>query len=212
MSFVFIIELIGTAAFAFSGGMVAIKQKLDLLGILILGGVTAVGGGLMRDIILGVRPPYVFQKPVYLLTACITVLLLFFLVRFCRKGAENTVPPHWERTMNVLDAVGLGAFTVIGINTCMDAGFADYHVMVMILGVTTGVGGGILRDIMAGLTPTVLRKHVYASASIAGALACMLLWNRLTPDWAMVTGAVLVVVIRLLASHYQWNLPRAIND
>lgn len=212
MSAVLLIEMIGTAAFAFSGGMVAIRQKLDLLGIIVLGAVTAVGGGLVRDMILGLKPPHLFRTPIYLLTACVTVLVLFWFIRRNSSLLERRGSGWFDRMIHVMDAVGLGAFTVIGINTCMEAGYGKYRMMVVILGVTTGVGGGILRDIMAGITPSVFRKHVYASASIAGALCCMFLWNRTARTTAMVCGAVLVVVIRLLAAHYQWNLPKAVAE
>ena len=109
--------------------------------------------------------------------------------------------------MNFLDAIGLGAFTVIGIDTGVEAGYGDYFFLIIFLGVVTGIGGGILRDIMAGETPYVLKKHIYAVASIEGALLYALLLKVADSDIAMIASALLVVVIRMLASHYRWNLP-----
>lgn len=207
----FIIEMIGTAAFACSGGMVAIRKHLDLLGIIVLGVTTAVGGGMIRDLIIGIQPPTLFIKPVYVWMAFLSVLILFIIVRFCRITLEVLESESYERVMNLLDAVGLGAFTVVGIDTAIEAGFGDYRFLMIFLGTITGVGGGILRDIMAGQTPAVLKKHVYACASIAGAMCYVGFMDVMGNDLAMVISALLVVVIRILARKYKWNLPTAMG-
>ena len=205
----FIIEMIGTSAFACSGGMVAIKKHLDLLGIIVLGVTTAVGGGMIRDLIIGIQPPTLFVRPVYVWMAFLSVLMLFLIVRFCRITIEILESDLYERVMNLLDAIGLGAFTVVGIDTAIEAGFRDYHFLMIFLGTITGVGGGILRDIMAGQTPAILKKHVYACASIAGAVCYVSLINLLGNDLSMIISALLVVIIRILARRYRWNLPTA---
>ena len=105
-------------------------------------------------------------------------------------------------------AIGLGVFTVVGMDTAMKAGYEDYRFLTVFLGVITGVGGGILRDIMAVQAPYVLKKHIYACASLAGALCYMWLLPRMDRDAAVVISACLVVAIRILARHYKWNLPR----
>jgi len=209
ISVFFIIEIIGTIAFACSGAMVAIKKQLDLLGIIVLGVTTAVGGGMIRDLIIGIHPPALFVNPVYVLMAFISVMILFAFVRFRRMSMNVLESVTYERIMNLLDAIGLGAFTVVGIDTAIETGFGDYHFLMIFLGVITGVGGGILRDIMAGQTPAVLKKHIYACASIAGAVCYVLLLKVMSAGTAMVISAVLVVVIRVLARHYKWNLPKA---
>jgi uncharacterized membrane protein YeiH len=112
--------------------------------------------------------------------------------------------------MNLMDAVGLGAFTVVGIDTAISAGLGEYQFLMVFLGVITGVGGGILRDIMAGQTPAVLKKHIYACASLAGAFCYVGLIPVMDNDAAMTVSAILVVVIRVLARKYRWNLPRAL--
>ncbi len=206
----FIVEVLGTIAFACSGAMVAIRHQLDLLGVVVLGVTTAVGGGMLRDLIIGVHPPSLFVNPVYAMMAFFTVLLLFVIVRFSPMTMAVIESLTYERVMNLVDAVGLGAFTVVGIDTAIAHGFAGYGFLTIFLGVITGVGGGILRDIMAGETPAVLRKHVYASASIAGAFCYVWLMRWFGTDSAMVISALLVVLIRVLARHYRWNLPRAL--
>lgn len=201
--------MIGTIAFASSGAMVAIKKQLDLLGVVVLGVTTAVGGGMLRDILIGNIPPGLFINPVYVLVAFLTVILLFTIVRLNQKILDSHSIETYEKVMNIFDAVGLGAFTVVGIDTAIDAGYQEYNFLVIFLGVLTGVGGGLLRDIMAGQTPYILRKHVYACASLAGAAAYAYLLRVTHSGAAIILSALLVVLIRLLATHYCWNLPTA---
>ncbi len=208
-SLFFFIEVIGTIAFASSGAMVAIKKQLDLLGVIVLGVTTAVGGGMLRDIIIGNVPPALFKDPVYVLLAFITVMLLFVIVRLNQKILDGRSMETYEKVMNIFDAIGLGAFTVVGIDTAVLSGYGDYHFLIIFLGVITGVGGGILRDIMAGQTPYVLRKHIYACASIVGAILYAWLLNYIDGNIAMLIGACSVVLIRLMATHFCWNLPTA---
>ncbi len=209
ISVFFIVEIIGTVAFACSGAMVAIRKQLDLLGIVVLGVTTAVGGGMLRDVLIGILPPNLFVNPIYVIVATVAVMILFLAVRL--KGVDATVhgSERYESLLTFLDAVGLGTFTVIGIDTAINAGFGEYRFLIIFLGVITGVGGGILRDIMAGQTPAVLKKHVYACASIAGAVCYAGLYQKIGEDAALILSALLVVVIRMLARHYKWNLPRA---
>ena len=210
MDVFFLMEMIGTVAFACSGAMVAIEKRLDLLGIIVLGETTAVGGGMIRDIIIGIHPPALFVDPIYVIAAFVSVMVLFVAVKYFYQSADILESPMYEAVLNLLDAIGLGAFTVVGIDTAVGAGFGEYKFLMTFLGVITGVGGGILRDMMAGQTPAVLRKHVYACASIAGAVCYVILMNYTGEGPAMVVSAILVTVIRVLARHYKWNLPRAI--
>ena len=210
MDVFFLMEMIGTVAFACSGAMVAIEKRLDLLGIIVLGETTAVGGGMIRDIIIGIHPPALFVDPIYVIASFVAVMVLFVAVKYFYRSADILESPMYEAVLNLLDAIGLGAFTVVGIDTAVGAGFGDYKFLMVFLGVITGVGGGILRDMMAGQTPAVLRKHVYACASIAGAVCYVVLMNHIGESGAMVVSAVLVTLIRVLARHYKWNLPRAL--
>lgn len=209
MNVFFIVEIIGTIAFASSGALVAIKKHLDLLGILVLGVTTAVGGGMLRDLLIGIHPPTLFTRPVYVSAAAIAVLFLFFIIRYLKMPIEILESEVYDNAMNFLDAIGLGAFTVVGINTAIANGLGKYHFLMVFLGVITGVGGGILRDMMAGEIPSILQKNVYASASIVGAVCYMIMLQHFSDNLALISSTVLVVIIRVLAKRYQWNLPKA---
>lgn len=205
----FLLEVLGTIAFSSSGAMVGIKKQMDLLGIIVLGVTTAVGGGMLRDILVGVHPPALFTNPIYALLAFITAIVLFLFVRIRKMNLEILESYGYESVMNLLDAIGLGAFTVVGIDTAIVNGMEQYMFLTIFLGVITGVGGGLLRDIMAGITPMVLYKHVYACASIIGACCYVMCLHVTTEAAAVVISASSIVIIRLLATHYKWNLPKA---
>ena len=207
--YIFIIEIIGTIAFASSGAMVGIKKQMDLLGVCVLGMTTAVGGGMIRDLILGVNPPVMFQNPTYALIAIAFSILIFCgLYFFQNKLTHSKVQGVYDKLMMIFDSLGLGLFTVVGVTTAINIGYETTAFLQIFVGVLTGVGGGVLRDIMAGNTPYIFVKHVYASASIIGAIVCVLVEPWLGDLTAMLIGAVVVFVIRILAAHYKWNLPR----
>ena len=202
----FITEMIGTVAFAISGAMIAIERKLDLFGVLFLGATTAIGGGIVRDLLLGQIPPRVFLNYVYMLTAVISAAVIF-LLSYLNTIVDNPRPLLNDGLLNFFDAAGLGIFSVIGVQHTINAGFGDNVFFCVFLGMLTGVGGGMLRDVMSQTTPAVLRKHIYALASIAGAL-CYYYLHPYHDGLAILVTTVLVIVIRLLASHYKWTLPR----
>jgi len=204
--FVLVLELIGTVAFAASGAVMAVRKRMDIFGVCVLALTTAVGGGILRDLLLGVTPPSTFRNPVYAGTAAL-VSIIVFLRPVRRYLAGDHAAYH--RTMLVMDSLGLGIFTVVGVSMAFAAQPQGGVFLAVFLGVVTGVGGGVMRDVMAGETPFIFVKHVYACASLAGALACALLWDAVGAAWAMLTGAALVVVIRLLSATFKWNLPRA---
>ncbi len=203
------VELLGTVAFALSGAMVAIRKQLDLLGIIVLGVITAVGGGMIRDILIGIHPPTLFVKPVYVTVAFWAVLILFIVIKCGSITIEMLESETYERIIFLSDAIGLGAFTVVGIDTAIIAGYKDNTFLLIFLGVITGVGGGLLRDIMADVTPAVLKKHIYACASLAGAICYILFLDALGESVTLVLSASLVVIIRCFARKYKWNLPKA---
>lgn len=203
---VFVLELIGTVAFAVSGAIVGIKKQMDLFGVIVLGVCTAVGGGIVRDLILGVTPPVTFQNPVYTLTAAAVSVLMFLPHMRARIGRHE---PVFDRLLLVMDAVGLGVFTVVGVQ-CAYQQSEDYTLFLLIfVGLITGVGGGVLRDVFSGERPYIFVRHFYACASIIGALICALCWNRLGANAAMLFGAAAIVVLRLLAAYYHWSLPKS---
>ena len=206
----FVLEMIGTVAFALSGAMVAIQKRLDLLGILVLGITTAVGGGMIRDLIIGVHPPMIFVKPVYVVVSAIFILILFLIIKVNHSSPKFLESALYETLFNLMDAIGLGVFTVVGVNSVMNNDMNHMLFLKIFLGVITGVGGGLIRDMMANETPGILRKHVYACASIVGAVCYIILYDWLRSGTAMVLSVILVVVIRVLAKHYEWNLPKAL--
>ncbi|MCI9612541.1 MAG: trimeric intracellular cation channel family protein [Eubacterium sp.] len=205
--FIFGMEIIGTVAFASSGAMLAIQKEMDLFGVGVLGVTTSVGGGMIRDLILGIIPPLMFQKPVYTVTAIVTSMLLFVIISVKRNLKNDKITAAYNKIMLIFDTIGLGIFTVTGMNTAKNAGY-DQTFLLVFVGVITGVGGGLLRDIMAQEKPYILTKHIYACASVLGAVVCVCL-NVILDDLAsMAAGLFVVVLVRIFATHYRWNLPK----
>lgn len=205
---VFLIEMIGTVAFASSGAMVGIRKNMDIFGVNMLGITTAVGGGIIRDLVLGATPPRTFKDPVYILVSMVTSCLLFICVYFNKQFLESKWMAQYERLMMTLDAIGLGAFTVMGIYVAIHRPDKKSALLLIFVGMVTGIGGGMLRDVMAGMTPFVFVKHVYACASMVGAIVCVALLQWIDEVPAMIIGAAVIIVIRLLAARFRWNLPR----
>lgn len=204
----FIMEMIGTIAFAASGAMVGVGRKMDIFGVSVLGVVTSVGGGMIRDLVLGIIPPGVFQNPVYALVATITSCLVFLVLYCKRELLEGGFRITYDRIMLVMDSIGLGIFTVVGVNTGIRQGYIDNLFLLVFLGTITGVGGGLLRDMMAGVPPYIFVRHIYACASIVGAITCVLMHRMFGAVEAMVVSSAVVMLIRYLAAHNRWNLPR----
>ena len=202
---IFITEFVGTVAFAASGAMTGIRKQMDLFGVIILGVTTAVGGGVIRDIVLGSFPPAMFRDPKYALCA-IAVSAILFLPRVHRTLARHRRGYHLA--LLISDSIGLGVFVVSGVRISLACAGKNLFLAVFV-GTITGVGGGVIRDILAGDMPFILVRQVYACAAIAGAIACYLLWPLLGAWPAMLIGLALVIALRLAAAHYRWNLPRA---
>ncbi len=203
----FIFEIIGTISFAISGAIVGISKKMDILGVGILGIITAVGGGVIRDLILGRTPPVTFENPIYALIAAAVSIITF--IPFLRKLVENKAIKAYNVFMLVSDSLGLGIFTVVGVQAAFICGFGKNIFLAIFVGVVTGCGGGVLRDVTAGNTPYIFVKHFYATASIIGAIVCALTWNLFGELIAMIIGASVVVLLRLLAAYFRWSLPKA---
>ncbi len=211
MNIQFASEILGTAAFAISGAMLAAQRKMDLFGVLFLGLVTAMGGGFIRDVVLGKVPPGMFLSPVLVSVGLLASLYTFVAIRFRHSSGDSIPEGKFQWILNFTDAVGLGLFSVVGVNVAVDEGYGSCHMFVIFLGMLTGVGGGMVRDILAGLTPAILRKHVYACASLLGAVAYDVMRLFLPRGSAMFAGSLIVIAVRMLAYHYKWNLPRAVE-
>lgn len=207
--FIFILELIGTVAFASSGAMIAIEKKMDIFGVNVLGATTAVGGGIMRDIILGLTPPGAFSHPVYVLVAALTSTILFVIAYAKPTAFESRVKTdYYDKLMFWCDTAGLGIFTVVGIQAAVRAVGGENVFFFVFIGTLTGVGGGVLRDIMAGETPYILVKHIYACAAIAGGIVCIVGRTAFGEAYGTILGLAATVLLRFLAAHFRWNLMR----
>ncbi len=208
----FAIEIIGTIAFAITGVITALGKKFDIFGALVLGTVTAVGGGIVRDLILGYTPPMAFRKSVYAITALITSLAVFIIAYFFGRRIKK----HFEvysQVINIFDSIGLAVFVVGGVNSAISCGFGENMFLSVFVATLTGVGGGVMRDIMAGRIPTILHKRVYALAAIIGAILYYVLiyYEICSATLAVIVGAGSVLIIRILATIFHWNLPTVKN-
>ena len=203
-------ELLGTIAFSISGVLVAKKQKLDLFGAIVLGVTTAVGGGAIRDILLGNTPPIMFRDPIYALTALITAIVIFLIERHSGflEGSGKRMA-----LLNIADTIGLGVFAVSGTNMVLLSARASNAFLALFVGTLTAVGGGILRDMLAGTIPVVMRKRVYAVAAIIGSALYYFLRHAFgVPELPSELASVAVVsAVRFLAIHYELNLPSFTN-
>lgn len=205
-TFLFLFEMLGTIAFAASGAVLGVRKGLDVFGVCFLGLTTACGGGMVRDVLLGNTPPAAFQNPTASAVAVVTSLILFLSgVRHLLMGNQR----RYDLFMLLMDSAGLGIFTVMGVRVAWNCVEAPSLYLLVFVGVLTGVGGGLLRDVMAGDMPYIFVKHVYASASLAGALTCVGLWAVWGELPAILGGTAVVILIRFLSAYFHWNLPRA---
>ena len=201
-----VMEIIGAVAFAVSGALTAVERKMDVLGVIILGVMTAVGGGVLRDVLIGSTPPQAFLHPTYLIIATVTAAAVFLPFIRRRLTARHRI---LEQLLLVMDSIGLAVATVQGVRTGLAEAPEGGWILAAFLGVISGVGGGVMRDLMAGDTPMIFVKHFYATASVIGAVLCCALWEPCGELIAMASGAAVIFVLRLLAARYHWELPKA---
>ena len=202
---IYALEIIGAAAFAVSGAMAALEHEADIFGVIFLAVVTALGGGVIRDLLLGVTPPKMFVSYVYLAVAAVAALVVF-ADAYIRREKYRKHRDKLDSINNMFDAVGLAVFTVSGMNTAMQQ--SDNVLLILVLGMGTGVGGGMLRDMMINKMPKVLRKRVYAVASLlGGGVYYGLFALGVHETIAAVSGMALIIALRVLATVYKWNLP-----
>lgn len=205
-TFIFVVNILGTLAFAASGAMIGLNKNMDVFGVCILGLTTATGGGVIRDLILGVTPPMAFRDPTCAMTALATSAVFFS--RHVRRLLMHN-QRRYDLLLFWMDTLGLGAFSVIGVELAFSRAAHPTFFLLVFVGTLTGVGGGVLRDLLAQEVPYIFVKHIYACASLAGAALCAGLWSYTDSVTAMLAGMAAVVLIRVLAAHYHWNLPKA---
>lgn len=201
----FVLELIGAAAFAVSGAMAAIEKRADIFGVLFLAVTTALGGGVIRDVLIGRIPPVMFVSYWYLLIS-VAVALAVFIDAYLRSEKYKLHLDKLDAVNNIFDAIGLAVFTVSGMNAAMPV--SDNIILVLFVGMCTGVGGGMLRDVMTNTMPKVLRKRVYAVASLLGGGLYYAMYALGANQLASIgCGMLLIFALRLFATIYKWNLP-----
>ncbi|MBR2321836.1 MAG: trimeric intracellular cation channel family protein [Clostridia bacterium] len=203
-----ILEIIGTISFAVSGAFVAIKAKFDIFGVLVIGCITAVGGGIMRDILIGKVYPTIFDRWYIALVACASTLIVF-LISYKQRKKFDGMRGRVEHINNIFDALGLAAFTVMGTELAFTYQLQENVFLSLVIGVISAVGGGVLRDILTETPPYIFTKHVYAMASIGGAILYYVL--RLCMKSTIfpgILGMLFVFGVRMLATKYHWKLPK----
>lgn len=192
------LDLIGTFVFAVEGALAAINARLDLFGLLVLSFVTALGGGIIRDVLIGAVPPASIRDWRYGMTAILGGFTVFFFYALVRQA-----PPALILT---LDAAGLALFAMAGCEKALDFGIPRFTAVMM--GGITGVGGGTLRDLLSGQVPAVLKADVYATAALAGATVLVLGlragWNR---TLMLILGGTVCFALRMISVYLHWNLP-----
>ncbi|MFA5557301.1 MAG: trimeric intracellular cation channel family protein [Flavobacteriaceae bacterium] len=192
------LEILGTIAFAFSGALAGFNKRMDIFGIFVIAFVTAMGGGMLRDILIGNTPVIWMQDLTYLLVVTIgTVIALIFRKRLL----------YLRLSLFLFDTIGLGIFTIIGIEKGIEAGL---HPLVCItLGTMTACFGGVVRDILCNDIPVIFRKEIYATICILGGMVFFLLKEiNLTDDLIYLFTSLLIISLRLVVVKYKWSLPK----
>lgn len=193
----YVLEIIGTFAFAISGIRLAAVKHFDLFGLYIVWLATAIGGGTIRDVLLGIRP-FWFNDLVPLLVVLVSLVLFYFFHRLVNRIAG---------TIFLFDTIGLGIFTLLGMTKALDYGCS--YIIAIIIGTITGAGGGVIRDICINEEPLIFRKEIYALACIVGGIVyyffAVLHFN---PAIYKIGCMVSVIIVRLLATKYHWQLPK----
>ncbi len=197
MNLLDLFDFIGTAVFAITGALAAGSKRMDIFGVVVLGGVTALGGGTLRDVILGAHPIFWIEDTSYLWVAALAAIVTFFSSRYWTLH---------QKTLLYADALGLATFTVIG----FQRGYQEtgLYSVGIVMGVMTSVVGGMIRDVLAGDIPLILRREIYASASLCGAVLYALLWSLAVPNlFAALTAAFVTLGIRVATIRRNVSLP-----
>lgn len=196
--FIYALDLFGTMAFAVTGAFKAIENKSDIVGVLLLATITGVAGGTIRDVVMGNFPNSV-SDPAYVIITVISGLGIFLLYSRLKK--------HWNLFLK-FDAIGLGVFTIIGSTIAYNLVGLNF-LAIMLAGILTAVGGGILRDVFVNQVPIVFVKELYASASFVGILVFyFMLYFGGELYYATILGIIVTTGLRLFAMKFNWNLPR----
>ena len=195
-TFVQILDFIGTFAFAISGIRLASAKRFDWFGAYVVGFVTAIGGGTIRDIMLGI-PPFWMTNPVYIICCGLSLL---YVILFGKKIIRQ------QSTWFIFDTIGLALFNITGLEKTLNMGYPVWTAVIM--GCVTGAAGGVIRDILINEVPLVFRKDIYAMACIAGGIVYIIGYSvGLQAEVNAILSAIIVISIRTLAVKYHWQLP-----
>jgi uncharacterized membrane protein YeiH len=198
----FVADIAGTLIFAIEGAVAAVRGDLDLMGLMVLAFATALGGGIIRDVLIGDTPPASLKDWRYAATAFAGAAMVFFLHR--------PIEQHMDGAILVLDAAGLSLFAVVGTRKALMYGLNP--LVAVLLGTISGVGGGTIRDVLLAQVPTVLRADVYATAALAGAIVMAVTYRAgVARVWAGAVGGTICFCLRVVSVWGHWNLPRVLG-
>lgn len=194
---IYVLDLFGVAVFTISGSLAAGRKQMDVFGVIVLGLVTALGGGTLRDILLDSRTVFWIDNRFYLLVVFITAVVTFIAVRVL------TIP---KRGLLISDAIGLAVFTLIGTSKSLEVINSD--VIAVFMGIITGVAGGMIRDVLSAEVPLILRKEIYATAALSGSIIYVVTRHMNLPEiLGVVLSMIATLLIRLAAIHWGLSLP-----
>lgn len=196
MDLITLIDYGGTFVFAISGVMAGVERKFDLFGVFILGFVTATGGGTLRDVMIGSTPVGWMQDEMYVYLVMSAVPIAYFAAKLIFK---------WRRSFFIFDTIGIGLFTVLGMQKTLSLGLSP--LIAVMMGVVSAVFGGIIRDVLANRSPLIFRKEVYAMACLAGALLYLGAIQVFSTEISMLSAILTVIIIRVMAIYFKWELP-----
>jgi len=198
MNYIYYLDLFGSSVFAVSGAILATRKNMDVFGVIVVGFVTAIGGGTLRDVLIGRTPVFWLSDKNYIILILIVSLLTFsFATKILRV----------KNVLRMADAIGLGTFTIIGIKIGLDGGLSNFFAIIM--GMMTAAFGGVIRDVLCRETPLILNREIYATASLAGGIVFFLMQGVALPENITITISIsTIIAIRLVSLKFGWNLPK----
>lgn len=202
-----IVEYIGVISFAISGTVIAISKKTDAVGALFFALLTCFGGGIIRDVSLGIVPRiFTVTANYYLALTCLLVSGACFALAFIPKTADFITKHSHDFAIEFTDAIGLSVFCVFGIDVAIELGFEN-SVLLIFCGCITGVGGGMLRDICSAEIPFIFRKHIYLIPTLCGAVLYTFTYKHIPHLASVLISIAVIISLRVLAITFKWNLP-----
>ena len=197
MTLIYFLDLAGTLVFAISGALAASEKQFDIFGAGILALVTAIGGGTLRDVLIGSTPVGWMMDHNYLIIIGLAVLFSFFFKKYILR---------LRTTLFLFDTIGIGLYTILGLEKTLDLGLDP--VIAVMMGIVSAVFGGVLRDVLSNDVPLIFRKEIYATACLTGGVLYVILLKLNVPaPWPLLLGIGLIITLRIVAVRYKWSLP-----